>query len=343
MDPVSQASLGTLVPLATVKSTRFGLIALCGALAGLAPDLDIFINSTADPLLFLEYHRQFTHSLFFIPIGALAVSCVAYVVCFKQLEFKITYMACLLGYASHGLLDACTSYGTQLFWPFSDYRVAWNNMSIVDPLFTLPLLLLLTISIIRKTRTFAMLGLVWVFAFVAFGLLQSHRALAIADALAQERGHEPSRMTIKPSFGNLIVWKSIYEHDGRYYVDAVRTGLMPGHCAPGASIAALNLKRDLPWLQSSQQLEDIERFRWFSDDYLAMDPHVENRVIDVRYSFVPNKIDALWGIELSQSAPAEAHVIWVESREVIGGEGAKLWGLIKGDLCDAVPRTSRLR
>ena len=43
-----------------------------------------------------------------------------------------------MGYATHGLLDSCTSYGTQLFWPFSDVRVAWDTMSIVDPLFTVP-------------------------------------------------------------------------------------------------------------------------------------------------------------------------------------------------------------
>ena len=46
------------------------------------------------------------------------------------------------GFSTHGVLDACTSYGTQLGWPFSDVRFAWSNVSIVDPLFTAPIVLL---------------------------------------------------------------------------------------------------------------------------------------------------------------------------------------------------------
>lgn len=337
MDPITQSSLGALVPLASMNSKRLGLIALCGCLAGLAPDLDIFINSKTDPLLFLEYHRQFTHSLIFIPVGAFAVACFAHVVCFRRLKFKVTYLACLLGYATHGLLDACTSYGTQLFWPFSDYRVAWNNMSIVDPLFTLPLLLFITLSIIKKNRKFAAWGVVWVVAFISFGLVQSQRAISIAYSVTEMRGHEPLRITIKPSFGNIVVWKSIYEHNGRYYVDAIRTGISGEHCAPGESIAKLDVKRDLPWLQNGQQLDDLERFRWFSNDYLAIDPYDENRVIDVRYSFLPNKIKGLWGIQLTNTAPVESHVKWVESRGDLDNEGSKLWNLITGSSCQSKP------
>ena len=57
-----------------------------------------------------------------------------------------------LGYSTHGLLDACTSYGTQLFWPFSNERISWNNISIVDPLFTIPVLILVVIAIRTKKR-----------------------------------------------------------------------------------------------------------------------------------------------------------------------------------------------
>ena len=47
----------------------------------------------------------------------------------------------------------------------------------------------------------------------------------------------------------------------------------------------------------------MERFRWFSDDYIAMHPTVPNRIIDIRYSIVPNQIAALWGIDLQPGAP----------------------------------------
>lgn len=75
MDPISQAALGALAPQALLRAPtatkrhllRVGCI---GALAGMAPDLDVLIRSSSDPLLQLEFHRQFTHSLVFIPIGA---------------------------------------------------------------------------------------------------------------------------------------------------------------------------------------------------------------------------------------------------------------------------------
>ena len=49
-----------------------------------------------------------------------------------------TYMYSTIGYATHGIIDSLTSYGTQLFWPFSNDRFATNTISIIDPLFTLP-------------------------------------------------------------------------------------------------------------------------------------------------------------------------------------------------------------
>ena len=335
MDPITQSSLGAVLPLATLDHRRLGLIALCGFSAGFAPDLDVFIFSDTDPLLFLEYHRQFTHALLFIPLGALIVSGIAYAIFFRWLEFKITYLACLLGYGTHGMLDACTSYGTQLFWPFSDYRVAWNSMSIVDPIFTLPLLLLIAISIIRKNRVYAVLGLIWVMVYVSYGFVQGARATHITYELAAQREHEPSRVTIKPSFGNLIVWKSIYEHDGTYYVDAVRTALRNEYCVPSARITKLDTDRDLPWLRDSQQQRDLERFRWFSSDYLALSPHKENFVIDVRYSLVPNAIRGLWGVLLNPSVPPEKHVKWIEDQELSETELTQFWDLIVGRSCQS--------
>ncbi len=121
MDPISQASLGASLSqsFARDKSKQFSAL-LIGALAGMAPDLDMFIRSAEDPLLFLEFHRQFTHSLIFIPVGAFLCSLVFYPFFRKKLSFAQIYLFSFLAYATHGMLDACTSYGTQLFWPFSN-------------------------------------------------------------------------------------------------------------------------------------------------------------------------------------------------------------------------------
>ena len=79
------------------------------------------------------------------------------------MNFKTIYIASFLGYATHGLLDACTSYGTLLFWPFSNERVTWNNISIVDPIFTIPVLILIGAAIKTKRKSFFQFGLFFIF------------------------------------------------------------------------------------------------------------------------------------------------------------------------------------
>ena len=74
MDPVSQGAVGAAFAQSAAKKENIILIGFIGFLAGLAPDLDVLIRSEDDPILFLEYHRQFSHSLFFIPIGSFFVA-----------------------------------------------------------------------------------------------------------------------------------------------------------------------------------------------------------------------------------------------------------------------------
>ena len=156
MDPVSQAAVGSAVSglsLIRDKQTKrrvktFSSCLLAGAFAGMAPDLDVLIRSNHDPLLALELHRHFSHSLLFIPFGALICAAAFYPLFLKRtgISFATAYLWCLLGYGSHGLLDGHTTYGTHLLWPLSDARVAWNNISVVDPLFTVPLVLSLIVA-----------------------------------------------------------------------------------------------------------------------------------------------------------------------------------------------------
>lgn len=332
MDPVSQGVLGAALPQAVAKTRSSAWALPCGLLAGMAPDLDVLIQSPSDPLLFLEYHRQFTHSLLFIPVGAAVVAAALWGLWGRRRgwPWQDTYAYCLLGYATHGLLDACTSYGTMLFWPFSDVRVAWNNVSIIDPLLTIPLIVGVVLAYTRASRRPAQFALLWVIAYLLAGIVARDAAREVGLELAQSRGHAPAAVDAKPSFANLLVWKSIYRAGDRYYVDAVRLGLST-RVYEGDSIPALSLPRDLPWLDlNSQQARDIERFRWFSDGYLALDPHDPKRVVDLRYSLLPNEIEALWGITLDPLADPDAHANYVVQR----GDSRKalplLWTMLRG-------------
>ena len=151
MDPLSQAAIGAAAAQSGSRASTLRHALWIGALAGMAPDLDVLIQSNTDPLLALEYHRQFTHSLFFVPVGALICACVFYPLVRQRLTFRSVWFFAALGYGTHGLLDACTTYGTQLLWPLTNARFAWHNVSVIDPLFTLPLLLFLMMSAVRRT------------------------------------------------------------------------------------------------------------------------------------------------------------------------------------------------
>ena len=314
MDPVTQGTIGAVLPQALGKK-NLGIVALLGFLSGMAPDLDILIRSNTDPLLSLEYHRQFTHSLIFIPFGGLICALFLFVA-FKKISpfnFKKTWLYCTLGYGTHGLIDACTSYGTLLFWPFSDMRIAWNNISIIDPLFTLPLILLIVIATIKKKNIYSKIALGWAVIYLLLGVYLHKVAINVGKEIAEQRGHIVTRIKAKPSFGNLILWKTIYETDGKFYVDA--TNLFFSNIISGESIKKLNLKKDFPWLEKeSQQYKDVDRFKWFSNDFLAVNPNNKNQIVDIRYSGIPNEIGGLWGIQLNPNKHNHEHVEFVSMR-----------------------------
>jgi inner membrane protein len=335
MDPITQGALGAALPQATATS-RKGAVALAGCfgfVAGLAADLDIFIRSVEDPMLFLEYHRQFTHSLVFIPLGGLILATILHFLIGRRfrLAFSQTLLFCTLGYGTHGLLDFATSYGTMLFWPFSHERYAASIISIIDPLLTLPVVLLVVVAGIRRSPLFARLALAWVCLYLTLGAVQRNAALQMAGETAAARGHSIERLTVKPTFGNIVVWKSVYESKGRFFIDGLRVGIAPV-LFPGPSIARLDPTRDFPWLNSaSQQFRDLMRFNRFSQGYVARNPDAPNDIIDVRFSFLPNKIGALWSIALTPGGAPNQHVHFQTNRRNARANLAMLWQLITAE------------
>jgi inner membrane protein len=330
VDPVSQGALGAALSQSVAGRRRVVLAGLLGMLGGLAPDLDVLIRSEQDPLLFLEYHRQFTHALVFIPVGAWLCAVVAHGFVRRHLRFRETWLYCGLGYATHGLLDACTSYGTQLLWPFSDARIAWNHIAVIDPLFTLPLLGLVVAAALRRRPRLAAYGLLWAAVYIGLGAAQSWRVEARAQALAHARGHAPQLLTVKPSFGNILMWKSIYAAEGYFHVDAIRAGWTLT-VWPGARTPQLDPARDLPWLDpTSRQARDLERFRWFSAGYIAQPDDDPHKVVDIRYSMLPNEIDALWGIRLDPAAAPADPVAFFVNRRATAAQRTELWAMLRG-------------
>lgn len=336
MDLITQGVLGAALPQSIwAKWTSqhkypVALAGLFGMVGGMAADLDVLIYSNTDPLLFLKYHRQFTHSLIFIPLGGLIVALLVHWVLGRwwHLRFWQTALLCSLGYATHALLDTATSYGTMLLWPFVETRYALSIISIVDPLFTLPLALLVVMAAVRNDAGLARIGLVWAFLYLGTGFWQYQSARGMVTDLAASRGHAPVRFLVKPSFGNILVWKSIYEAEGRFFIDAMRVGIAP-QMYEGTSVSKLNIGQDFPWLKpDTQQAIDVIRFNLFSDGFTAPDPANPNRIIDVRYSVVPNEVSALFSIELASVAGPTEHVEYRNHRKQAREQFGRLWRML---------------
>lgn len=331
MDPLTQGALGAALAQTTpTKAKNIAVAGVLGFASGMAADLDVLIQSSTDPLIYLEYHRHFTHSLLFIPIGGLLCAFVLHYVIGRRWRWSFfqTFVCCSLGYATHALLDASTSYGTLLLWPFSDDRISWSFVPVIDPLFTIPLIGLCLAAALRQKRTFAYAAMMWCAVYISMGARQHDAAISMGTKIADSRGHVPTRMEAKPSFANILVWKTIYEANQTFYVDAVRVGISP-QAFYGTSVPKLDVARDLPWLdQDTQQAEDIERFTWFSQGFVSADPGMSNRIIDVRYSLVPNEIKPLWWIDLSPTAETNEHVKYRADRDDARQSFNRLWPML---------------
>jgi len=268
-----------------------------GALAGLLPDADALIQSGGDALLVLDYHRHFTHALAFVPIGALIAALLLWPLLRRRISVGLLYLCCLAGYLPHPLLDACTSYGTHLWLPFSQRREAWNLIAVVDPLFTLLLALPLFLFLRRPDSQALRWGLVLGLAYFGLSFFQQQRAETAALALAQARGHAPSQLSVKPSMANLVLWRSLYVHEGRVQVDAFHLGPTLRHY-PGASAPLLDAAGAQRLAAGdARRLQDIERFRLFSDGFLVLDRMRPGLVGDARYAMQPTAIAPIWGLQ----------------------------------------------
>ncbi len=318
MDPITQGLLGGTAALAMrkknapIKKTK--TLYIVGFVAGMMADLDVLIRSNIDPLLTLDYHRAFTHSLFFIPIGALVAALVLSPIlkAFKNQELgaKELYLCCLLGYATHAPLDALTNYGTSLFLPFSLTRVSLNLMAVVDPFFTLPIIAITLWGLSKNSNR--MLGFLcgWMILIFSFNFMNRTVATQRITEIAKERGHEIENLLVKPTLLNGHLWRTVYQTNGLFYTDAIfALGPWTKHYQ-GGDIPVFKRERDYPTLPSeSVAAKDIDRFSFFSDALIGFR---RGAVIDVRFSVLPQGTRPLWSI-VPKENPQE-HVYYLIER-----------------------------
>lgn len=169
---------------------------------------------------------------------------------------------------THPLLDACTTYGTQLFRPFWDYRVAFNNISVADPAYTFPFLLLLLAAFIvgRKRQTLRTrlntAGLVVSSLYMAFTFVnKQHVNHTFEEALEREEITYKRYMTT-PTILNNLLWQGLAEGDTAYY-HGMYSILDEGVTFEGITVVP---KRHY-LLAPAEGSRDLEVLQWFSDGY----------------------------------------------------------------------------
>jgi len=309
MDPLTQGIVGATAAATIAPRKQLRLALLTGFAGGMTADLDVLIRSSEDSLLALQFHRHFTHALIFIPVGGLLTALVLNLLPFlrHRLPFSRLWLFATAGYATSGLIDACTSYGTLLYWPFSDTRVAWNNMPIIDPLYTFGLIGLLVWGGWRLQTRCIHIAATMAMLYPVFGEIQNRRAEAIVRELAASRGHEAERVTAKPSPLSLLLWRGIYRHGDDYYVDAIHLPYLPGHrIYEGSRVEAVDLPVDVPELPENSPLaHDFKRFAQFSDHYLYFPNPGQPLLADLRYALLPNRTKPLWGLVYDPANPDE--------------------------------------
>lgn len=330
MDPITHVLLGASLGYAAFGKKLGRTAAACAGLAAFAPDADIFIRSVNDPLIAIEYHRGFTHSLVFAPVGAAIVAAVWILRRRWRPQALTIWLCCLLAYLSHCLLDAATSYGTQLLWPFSNARAGWDLISIVDPIFTLALLGGLVVALGLKRVRVATGALAVAAIYLVLGGVQHARAAAAQSQLAQRRGHTIERSEVMPTLANNLVWRALYVHEGKIYSDRIRVGWFSGvTLVEGWSLPLVTEAELSEGERARNQRRSFERFSWFSEGWVARKPGDDSVLGDMRYSLATEAFDPIWGIRFT-AADAPTEVEWVNRSGNRRISVADLWSEISG-------------
>lgn len=221
MDSLTQIVLGAAVGQAVAGRQIGNRAMLYGAIAGTIPDLDVIASNFTDTVSALEIHRGFTHSILFSVLFA-PVFGYLFSLFEKQANWKKLSWLFFWGFVTHPLLDAHTTWGTQLFWPL-DLRLAYKNIFVIDPLYTLPFLIFLIMAMLQKRsspkrKKYNNIGLILSSSYLVLTLiLKGITYFKFQDAL-KNQNIDYVDMQTKPSAFNSILWTANIKTENSYLI-----------------------------------------------------------------------------------------------------------------------------
>ena len=169
------------------------------------------------------------------------------------------------GFLTHTLLDCFTTYGTQLYAPFSDTRVAWGTIAVADPLWTFPFLACLLVAARfaredRRRRLWNGIGLGWCCFYLALTVVNYSRVYHTFEVALAEQGRTCEKFHITPTIFNNLLWNVV--------VDAGDEYLLAQHSIlDEIPITFHPVEKGYGLLHNLETDETLRVLRWFSAGY----------------------------------------------------------------------------
>ena len=244
MDTLTQITLGAAVGELVLGKKVGNKAVLWGGIAGTIPDLDMLAAPFLDPVSRLAFHRSFSHSLTFLIFLAPLLAYLIYRIYHgKDADWRDWTRLTLLALLTHPLLDCFTSYGTQLFWPFSRYRVAWSTIFVIDPFYSLPFMLSVIVLLFfhrtsAKRRLINYLGLGISTLYLAFTVVNKLYVTSVFERQLNEQHIAFQRILTSPTPFNNLLWRGVAQTKAGFQVGyfslldkshSIRFDFIPAH------------------------------------------------------------------------------------------------------------------
>ncbi len=268
MDTVTQVLLGATIGEAAFGRTLGRKALVFGGLCGLFPDLDILAD-LVDPWAQFTFHRSLTHSLLVLPFLAVLFGWLAWRAWGRK-ESPWTWIhLAFWALCTHPLLDICTAYGTQLFWPLSSRRISLDGVASLDLFYSLPLAGVTLWGILGKgspgrRKKWAWAVLAGTTAYLCLGVYLGTNAAAAAEKQLLDSGFRPVETRATPTMFNLFL-RRVVARDAR---GDIRVGYYSILAPRKIRWTRLDLPAD-PLVRKALESRDGKRFAWFAQEMVA--------------------------------------------------------------------------
>jgi len=223
MDSLTQIVLGAAVGEAVLGKKVGNKAMLYGAIAGTIPDLDVLANLFTDTITAIEIHRGFTHSIFFSVVFAPIFGWMISKIERKSgVGWKGWSLLMFWVFITHPILDGFTTWGTKIFWPL-DYPVAIQNIFVIDPLYTLPFLVFVVLTMFQKRTSlkrqkYNRLGLIISSSYLLLTLLLKGITYPVFTNALHDQNIAYQKIQTKPTPLNAILWTANVEIEDAYLI-----------------------------------------------------------------------------------------------------------------------------